>query len=365
MTGADASIAYQRYRRFEDLCAAILADAGFEVEREVETSRRGTRIDIVATPTDDEPRFIEVKYSSLPSVSLGQLRDWAARVAGTYGDEDLPRPVLIVSGKANPARRDWAEAEYDVEIWDRPRLREMATPKRLEELETFFAEHDRTLGRTVSTMRTLEMLDAPEPEPTASPVPETPRTPEGPKLLKRLEDLAPGKGAAGDYEFLCQEIIQYLFGDWLLDPRRQHRIEDGLNILDIVYRVDPRHHFWATLTRDFRARVVVFECKNYTDPITPMQVFTTERYMSVNALRPLCFMLTRKAPHAHAELAAFGALRESGKLLIMLNDEDLVQMIKVRDAQLLEEPGTPAWDQNDPTIILDQKIYDFVARCPR
>jgi hypothetical protein len=132
-----------------------------------------------------------------------------------------------------------------------------------------------------------------------------------------------------------------------------------------VYRVDPRHHFWATLTRDFRARVVVFECKNYTDPISPMQVFTTERYMSVNALRPLCFMLTRKTPHAHAELAAFGALRESGKLLIMLNDEDLVQMIKVRDAQLQEEPGTPAWDQNDPTIILDQKIYDFVARCPR
>lgn len=364
MTRSDASPAYERYRRFEDLCAAILADAGFEVEREVETSRRGTRVDIVATLPDDEPRLIEVKYSTLPSVSLGQLRDWAARVAGTYGAGDSPPPVLIVSAKADPARRDWAETEYDIEIWDRPRLREMATPKRLQELDGFFAEHDRTLGSSTLITRSPEVETA-EPDFTAAPAPETPKLPEGPDLIQRLQAIAPGKGSAGDYELLCQEIIQYLFGDWLLDPRRQQRTEDGLNILDIVYRVDPRHHFWATLTRDFRARVVVFECKNYTDPITPMQVFTTERYMSVNALRPLCFMLTRKAPHTHAELAAFGALRESGKLLIMLNDEDLMQMIKIRDAQLLEESGTAAWDQNDPTIILDQKIYDFVARCPR
>lgn len=365
MTKTDPSPAYERYRRFEDLCSAILADAGFEVEREVETSRRGTRVDIVATLPNNEPRLIEVKYSTLPSVSLGQLRDWAARVAGTYGSVGSSCPILIVSAKADPARRDWAEAEYDIEVWDRPRLREMATPKLLAELDAFFAEHDRTLVPPAPVTRFPSADMAAEPDTTAAPVPEMPMLREGPDLIYQLKTIRPGRGSAGEYELLCQTIIQYLFGDWLLDPRRQHRTEDDLNVLDIVYRVDPRHHFWATLTRDFRARVVVFECKNYTDPISPMQVFTTERYMSVNALRPLCFMLTRKPPHTHAELAAFGALRESGKLLIMLSDEDLIQMIKVRDAQLSEVSGTAAWDQNDPTIILDQKIYDFVARCPR
>ena len=160
------------------------------------------------------------------------------------------------------------------------------------------------------------------------------------------------------------EIIEYLFGEHLLDARPQARLEDGLSILDVVYRVNPSHIFWETLTRDFRARVIVFECKNYTDPVGPQQVYTTERYISTGALRPICFLLTRKPPHEHAELAAFGAMRESGKLLIFLSDKDLGEMLKVRDAQILNSKD-PADQDNDPTILLDQKIYDFIARLPR
>ena len=97
--------------------------------------------------------------------------------------------------------------------------------------------------------------------------------------------------------------------------------------------------FWETLTRDFRARVVVFECKNYSEPLGPLEVYTTERYMSLGALRPICFVLSRKPVHAHAELAAFGAMRKfGGKLLIFLSDEDLVAMLRMRAAQLRDGP---------------------------
>ena len=85
--------------------------------------------------------------------------------------------------------------------------------------------------------------------------------------------------------------------------------------------------------------------------------------MSVGALRPICFVLSRRPVHEHAELAAFGAMRETGKLLIFLSDEDLKTMIRLRAAQLREEPSRR--DSNDPTIYLDQKIYDFIARLPR
>lgn len=57
-------------------------------------------------------------------------------------------------------------------------------------------------------------------------------------------------------------------------------------------------------------------------------------------------------------------MREAGKLLIFLSDKDLGEMLEVRDAQISDSKD-PVDQDNDPTILLDQKIYDFIARLPR
>lgn len=192
-------------------------------------------------------------------------------------------------------------------------------------------------------------------------------TSRGEELISQLEKIKPGKPDAKNYELICQDIVKYLFGEYLIDARSQARTEDGLNFYDIIYRVNRMkpHPFWEALTRDFRARVVLFECKNYTKPITPIQVFTTERYLSIVALRSICFLLSRKAPQKNAALAASGAMRESGKLLIFLNDKDIKSMLRVRDAQLRDGPDSENWNSNDPTVLLDQKIYEFLSGLPR
>jgi hypothetical protein len=156
-----------------------------------------------------------------------------------------------------------------------------------------------------------------------------------------------------------------LFGDDLRDVRSQKRTTDGVNIYDLIYRVRPKHRFWTTLTRDFRARVVLFECKNYGKPIGAAQVFTTERYLSASALRPVCFVLTRKPAHPHAVQAASGAMRETGKLLVFLSDVDVEKMLDAKDAQLKEGGSTQEMEDNDPTEVLDQAVYDFIAGIPR
>lgn len=351
---------------FEKLVARILAGAGYLVSLNAIDANAGREVDIVAEAPDGTVKLIDVHYTAFPSVPLALLRKWGGFSAqlNVRGVDDPA--ILLVSGEPHAARKTWVEDSFGIRIWTRTDLLTLARQAGLlDELNAFFKKHDRQIPDT--RPRDVARI-APEGggetgfEDVAFDPPSKPR---GKDLIERLDEVPRGKVGAKAYERLCQEILGYLFGDHLLDPRAQSRLEDDLSILDIVYRVDPRHHFWVTLTRDFRARVIVFECKNYTDPVTPMQVFTTERYMSVNALRPICFMLTRKPPHDHAELAAFGAMRESGKLLIFLSDEDLKQMLLVRDAQLAEEPGSALWDQNDPTVILDQKIYDFVARCPR
>ena len=134
-------------------------------------------------------------------------------------------------------------------------------------------------------------------------------------------------------------------------------------ILNIVYRVSPSHKFGNSYG-GIRARVVIFECKNYAGQVNPQQIYTTERYLNVGALRSICFLLSRQPPHEHAELAAAGAMRETGKLLVLLSNVDLVAMLKIKDVQLARRTNIPKPD-NDPTIVLDQKIYDLIARLPR
>jgi hypothetical protein len=116
--------------------------------------------------------------------------------------------------------------------------------------------------------------------------------------------------------------------------------------------------------------------------IGQQQVHSTERYMSTNAMRPICFVLSREPPHRHALIAAYGALREGGKLLVFLSDDDLIEMLKLRDAQLTNARLTNALLMNekltnvnqtkvdiyqgyDPSIVIEQKIYKFLAETPR
>lgn len=355
--------------RFEDLVAKVLSAAGYELEREVRTDVGGPMFafDMVLRAASGGDRIAEVKWTRLSPVPLRMLRDWAARLASYARAASGGQPVLIVSGIADNAHREWVEEQFDVDVWDIDRLLLLARDDvdLTGEVLAFQAE----TRRLEAEMQTVRAPAGPEPLQPESPELSGPEAPNsldgrGEALIKRLSAIPTGNAGAKAYEQTGIEIIDYLFGEHLVDARPQSRTEDGLNIFDVIYRVRPKHSFWNTLTRDFRARVIMFEFKNYTDQVGPQQVYTTERYMSSAALRPICFLVSRKAPHAHAEVAAFGSLRESGKLLVFLSDADLNTMLKFRDAELVAAEEDRATDE-DPSVVLDQKIYQFLATMGR
>ncbi|MET4455453.1 hypothetical protein [Bradyrhizobium sp. RT3b] len=366
----------QHALEFERLCGNLLREAGYHVEEEVSaytSHKQALRFDIVAT-LGDTKRFIDVKWTRNNPVTLKQLRDWSANLASAIrfysaglltntvdGSSMSQIGILIVSGMVDSSHREWLESEFLIEVWDRARI--MTLTEVRENLRRDFTEAFRTLDSLhADLISARKQKSADQPAGLHEPERAFGGYNRGSDLISQLRSISPGRADAYRYEKLCVEIVEYLFGAHLLDARPQMRVEDGLNVLDLVYRVNPAHLFWETLTRDFRARIIIFECKNYSDPVGPEQVYSTERYLSTSALRPICFLLTRKPPHQHAELAAFGAMRESGKLMIFLSDDDLIEMLRVRDAQGdLTETST----DNDPTIILDQKIYDFISRLPR
>lgn len=361
---------------FERLIGDIFASNGWHIELSADQRQTVTssfaKMDIMAA-REDVVQPIEAKLMRRENVPLSRLRDDGALTAALRHYGKNAKPLLVYGSHVAPARREWAQSEFDIEIWDIEILRERAGNMR-QRLEALLSDvRSTTWPSAVSTAQpTLPTTDDTTP---ISPIftlnfsvdPEVKPPPRivGEDLITALAGVKSGKGHAQAFERVCREIIEYLFGDDLRDGRSQRRTDDDLNIYDLIYRVRPKHPFWVTLTRDFRARVVLFECKNYGETIGAMQVFTTERYLSASALRPICFVLTRKGAHPHAVQAAFGAMRESGKLLVFLSDNDLVQMLRAKDAQLKDGGSDQEMAANDPTELLDQKIYDFISTMPR
>jgi hypothetical protein len=375
-------------QQFEQLCHEYLADLGFRVEaqKRVETLPV-LYVDLVATQGQDT-LYVEVKWTHRPMVYLRVLREWAAQTAKLLVTGTSTKAVLMVSGTVASDHKGWVEREFGIEVWDIDFLiRNVRSNSLVDRFENFKAtvSHFVPDGRPLQNRSDITSASVEDGlgSDTFGPAngsssnrlesevllaltnDDAENRPEGEKLIAELSALKKGKKGAAAYELLCERIISYLFKDALAEPKKQKRTIDGLNIMDIVYRVIPGHRFWDTLTRDFRARVILFECKNYSASVGPMQVYTSERYINPLALRPICFMLTRKAPSQHARQAAFGAMRESGKMMIFLDDSSVEAMLRLRDNQITQRADTPDFYDNDPTIELEARIYEFLAEIPR
>ena len=98
---------------------------------------------------------------------------------------------------------------------------------------------------------------------------------------------------------------------------------------------------------------VLFEFKNYSEKITQAQILTTEKYLLERGLRRVAFILSRKGATTQARKMTQGAMREHGKLMLVLDDDDLCAMLHQK------ERG------DDPTDFLFEMTDDFLLSLPR
>ena len=155
---------------------------------------------------------------------------------------------------------------------------------------------------------------------------------EGSALARQLLDTAPGKPGWQNFEDLCEAAFKLLFGKHITSWNRQNRTDDGLNRMDLIGRIQTSDDsFWTDIARDFRARYVVFEAKNYKKPIKQGQILTTEKYLFTTALRPVAIIVAREGVSTQAAQTAKGSLREYGKLILTLSLADLCSLLKSYD----------------------------------
>jgi len=132
--------------------------------------------------------------------------------------------------------------------------------------------------------------------------------------------------------------------------KNQNKTEDSLHIFDLLCRLRPsRKNFWEELLTDFKSRYVVFEFKNYTDPISQKEIYTTEKYLFRTALRSVAFIVAKNDGHVHSYKAAGGALKESGKLIVIISATNLCEMLSMKDGGT--EPSELLRDKVDQLLI--------------
>ena len=90
---------------------------------------------------------------------------------------------------------------------------------------------------------------------------------------------------------------------------------------------------------------MVFEFKNYSDPITQKEIYTTEKYLYSKALRSVGILISAHGYDENAFWAAKGCLRENGKLIVLLETKDLIEMNKMKIDQ--EDPSNYLLDKLD------------------
>ncbi len=146
--------------------------------------------------------------------------------------------------------------------------------------------------------------------------------------INELDLIVPGKADFRRYEKYCKKILMYLFDNSLDRWREQEDSGEGMFVFDIICKIkDNAPGFWELIKNKFNSRYVIFEFKNYSDDITQKEIYTTEKYLFNTALRNVAIIITRKGIDDNAKKAIKGALREQGKLIIVLNDEDIKNMI--------------------------------------
>lgn len=170
-------------------------------------------------------------------------------------------------------------------------------------------------------------------------------------LINELSLCEPGTTGFRKYEEVCHDILFNIFSEDLTLWKKQQPSNQYLYRFDLLCRIKDNNQrtFWSILENYFKSKYIIFEFKNYKGWITQKEVYSTERYLYSKALRSVGIMITPTGYDSHAIWAAKGALRENGKLILLLTNDDLIKMInRKKDG---EDPSEFLLDRLDEILL--------------
>jgi len=335
------------WRDFENLVSRILAANGIPTTI---NSRRGDDGYDLQAVIDNEQWAIEVKFYRTVRAQPTLIETAATRLVKNGLKARASKAMLVMSCVLTPELRQAFEKKFSVVFVDQVDLRNWvaAYPQLAEELDAL-VEADPS-DPYVNASANLDPRRSERPlEDIANRQQDT----EGSRLCNELRSIKRGKGAWQQYERVCEKILKYLFPNDLHGWHKQKRTDDGLNRYDFICRVRPTTEFWKFAIDHLNSRYALFEFKNYSGKIKQGQILTTEKYLLERGLRRMAIIFTRVGADDHAVQMTRGAMREHGKLMLIIDDDTVCGMLHMK-----ERGG-------DPTDCLFEIADNFLMSLPR
>lgn len=334
------------YSEFEILVGLLLKREGYSILRGPNyPDTRGPDYETVSP--DGRPIFVEVKHPNPKHNSLGKFllrhlgEDFRASVGKTIvmqfaGDIERYRQqkpnaegLLIVPWSLSSSEIEAVAQCRNIGIWDSQVLSSKLAKHK--DLETLFQATIDAKGSFLSKVQSFLGN-------TSSLTP---------KLSASLRSLPCGHDDWREYERLCTEILTYVFAPELAAPDIQSRSDDGLDIIDAIFPIRSNQAPWSLVRSEYKTRFVVAEFKNYCDPIGQAQVESIAQYLWRPAQRFFGMLVSRKNPSHNAIAQRRRKWIEEEKCIIFLTDENLLEMLQLRESQA------------QPFDVVDAQLEDF------
>lgn len=245
--------------------------------------------------------------------------------------------LLIVSSNIPSFQKDEIYKRYRIIVWDIENLvfyckNNFPLLKQLSQITYFPIEHiegqpsaEAETAKLLLTSIVDKQLEDVETEVNKSDL-----------LIRRLTSCTAGRENSREYEKICEEILRHLFeANYFNRLTNQHKTNDEHFRMDLIGALkttqnndESMHPLWQMLVHHYNSHFVVFEFKNYTNKIDQNLVYITEKYLFAAALRNVAFIISREGFSDSAKFAAEGCLKEHGKLILDISDEDLIKMLK-------------------------------------
>jgi hypothetical protein len=294
---------------FEQLIRWLLPLALGTDQAHLPTENDGGGADFLAR-VGDRCILVEIKFATPQTLSRAEaLAQQVAEFRKRYESRGPAEAVVAVPGVVSP-RFAQPFVQRGIQIWDKHKLLELLSGHRGDRMP---------VAAERAAARLLAHQPSTDPEPTIS-------------LMDRLGTMRCGHKHAYHYQRLCEEILGFLFCPALDNPITERRNESGINRRDIILPNYATDGFWRFVREAYRADFIVIDAKNLCGGVKKKDVLQLAHYLTEHGTGLFGILVTRTSSERSAEIVRREQWVLHRKLIVVLNDDDLRQMLETNVA---------------------------------
>jgi HJR/Mrr/RecB family endonuclease len=261
--------------------------------------------DITATEKKGDKSIkwmIQIKMQRIIGVDvINQLVAFKKAYSNKYDELKL---LLVTSGNVPDKTKEFAKKK-DVEIWDIYKLYEFITPD-LE--QKYFAV---TFKNDLNKIKIEDKASS---------------------LIKSLQNIRPGREEWVKFQKISSDILEYLFCPPLESPHYELSDFDIRNRRDMIFENSSEHEFWNIIRNIYNGFYIVVDAKNYAKALNKKPVIELSHYLKPYGCGMFGILTSRKGGGESALHAAKEQWIGNQKMIVILSDEDMYEMLKIKSS---------------------------------